>query len=136
MRNLRWTLPLACCKVGLDRPLIPAAFVANLFRSARVSRPRRLTDRRSPGHAPTVGDWETSACRGRAGQEALAEPAKGGEVRVLVRRRSPDFVRRGSPDPAVRPTVVAIDEWRGCLDRRYKRRCLGFAAAFIGGHPP
>ena len=22
---------LACCKVGLDRPLIPAAFVANLF---------------------------------------------------------------------------------------------------------
>jgi hypothetical protein len=33
------TLALACCKVGLDRPLIPTAFVANLFRSARVSRP-------------------------------------------------------------------------------------------------
>jgi hypothetical protein len=32
---------LACCKVGLDRLLIPAAFVANLFRSARVSRLRR-----------------------------------------------------------------------------------------------
>src|SRR5271166_1103532 len=30
---------VACCKVGLDRPLIPTAFVANLFRSARVSRP-------------------------------------------------------------------------------------------------
>ena len=30
---------LACGKVGLDRPLIPAAFVANLFRSARVCRP-------------------------------------------------------------------------------------------------
>ena len=29
----------ACCKVGLDRPLIPAAFVANLFRSARARRP-------------------------------------------------------------------------------------------------
>ena len=25
MRNLRWTLPLACCNVGLDRPLIPTA---------------------------------------------------------------------------------------------------------------
>jgi len=31
-------LGLACCKVGLDRPLIRTAFVANLFRSARVSR--------------------------------------------------------------------------------------------------
>ena len=31
---------LACCKVGLDRPLIPTALVANLFRSARVSRSR------------------------------------------------------------------------------------------------
>src|SRR5208337_2928814 len=30
---------LACCNVGLGRPLIPTAFVANLFRSARVSRP-------------------------------------------------------------------------------------------------
>jgi len=27
------SVPLACCKVGLDRPLIPSAFVANLFRS-------------------------------------------------------------------------------------------------------
>ncbi len=35
----------ACCKVGLDRPLIPTAFLANLFRSARVSRPRRSVDR-------------------------------------------------------------------------------------------
>ena len=33
---------LACCKVGLDRPLIRTAFVTNLFRSAAVSRPRRL----------------------------------------------------------------------------------------------
>ena len=30
---------LACCKVGLDRPLIPTIVVADLFRSARVSRP-------------------------------------------------------------------------------------------------
>src|SRR5208337_2325833 len=29
---------LACCKVGLERPLIPTAVVANLFRSARVFR--------------------------------------------------------------------------------------------------
>jgi hypothetical protein len=28
-------------------------------RSARVSRPRRSADRTSPGHAPTIGDWET-----------------------------------------------------------------------------
>jgi len=47
---------LACCKVGLDRPLIPPAFVANLFRSAKVSRPRRSAGRRSPGDAPTVGE--------------------------------------------------------------------------------
>src|SRR5208337_1451270 len=38
----------ACCKVGLDRPLIPTVFVANLFRSARVCRPRRSPDRGSP----------------------------------------------------------------------------------------
>src|SRR5271157_5328620 len=68
--------------VGLDRPLIPAALVANWFRSARVSlprrpafgsarvsRPRRSTDRGSPGDAPSVGDWETVGRRGRAGQE-------------------------------------------------------------------
>src|SRR5271157_4241872 len=75
----------ACCQVGLDRPLVPAAFVANLFRSARVSRhrrsafgsarvsrPRRLADRGSPGDAPPVGDWETVGRRGRAGQETTA----------------------------------------------------------------
>jgi hypothetical protein len=39
---------LECCKVGLDRPLIPTAFVANLFRSARVSLPRPHADRRPP----------------------------------------------------------------------------------------
>src|SRR5271157_354612 len=42
---------LACCKVGLDRPLIPTAVVAILFRSARVFRwgaaGRGLGDRRS-----------------------------------------------------------------------------------------
>ena len=56
-------------------PLIPAAFLANLFRSARVSRHRRSADRRSPGDAPTVGDWETCGRRGRAGQKTLPEPA-------------------------------------------------------------
>src|SRR5271157_3738399 len=58
MRNLRRTLPLACCKVGLDRPLIPAAFVANLFRSARVSRPRRSAVSFGEGlPTPPVGPW-------------------------------------------------------------------------------
>jgi len=35
------------------------------FRSARVSRPRRSADRRSPRDAPTVGDWDTCVRRGR-----------------------------------------------------------------------
>src|SRR5271157_2901739 len=82
-------------RVGLDRPLIPAALVANWFRSARVSLPRRpafgsarvsrsrrSADRGSPGDAPPVGDWETCVRRGRAGQEALAKPTKGDEWRV------------------------------------------------------
>jgi hypothetical protein len=56
---------LACCKVGLGCPLIPTAFVADLFRSARVTRPRRSADRRSPGDAPTVGDWATRGRRGK-----------------------------------------------------------------------
>ena len=58
---------LTCCKVGLQRPLIPTAFVANWFRSARVSRPRRSANRRSPGDAPTVGDWESRGRRGAPG---------------------------------------------------------------------
>ena len=40
--ELRARARVACRKVGLDRPLIPTAFVANLFRLARVSRPRRF----------------------------------------------------------------------------------------------
>ncbi len=72
LRNHAGGVALACCKVGLDRPLIPTAFVAKLFRSARVSRSRRSADRGSPGDAPPVGDWETCVQRGRAGQEATA----------------------------------------------------------------
>src|SRR5271157_5638962 len=63
----------ACCKVGLDRPLIPTVFVANLLRSARVSRPCRSADRTSPGDTPTVGDRESVGRRGRAG---LPTPAR------------------------------------------------------------
>ncbi len=59
-------------KLDLTSPLIPTAVVANLFRSARVSRPRRSTHRRSPRDAPTVGDWETWGRRDRAGQETTA----------------------------------------------------------------
>jgi len=54
---------LACCKVGLDRPLIRTAFVANLIRSARVS---------SPAVWPTVG-LEVTRRRPGTGRPALAE---------------------------------------------------------------
>jgi len=94
---------VARCKVGLDRPLIPTAFVANLFRwarvsrprrsafrSARVSRPRRSTDRGSPGDAPPVGNCGR---RGRAGQETVPEPAW---------RRQPKVAAIGQSDPLPR----------------------------------
>jgi len=81
---------LACCDVGLVRPLIPTAFVANLFRSARGSRPCRSADRGSPGDAPTVGDCGR---RGRAGQETLPEPAW---------RRQPQVTAMGQSDPLPR----------------------------------
>jgi len=55
-----------------SRTLIPTAVVANLFRSARLSRPRRSADRSPPRDAPTVGDWETYGHRGQAGQETTA----------------------------------------------------------------
>ncbi len=42
--------------------------VSKMF-TAVVSRPRRSADRRFPGDAPTVGDWETGGRRGRADQE-------------------------------------------------------------------
>src|SRR5271166_271878 len=47
---------LACCKVDLERPLIPTAVVANLFRSARVFR-----------WGAVGGDWETGGHRGWSG---------------------------------------------------------------------
>jgi len=128
------------------------ASARSLRSSASTARLRRV---RSPGHAPTAGDWETCGRTGRAGQETLPEPGtrasgrqslcgcQGGsrsgptpqerpgcamrprqarwsarsEAVVLGRRRlrssHPDtrlLVRRGSPDPAVGPTGVAIDE--------------------------
>jgi len=49
-------------------------------RSARVCRPRRSADRRSPGDAPTIGTRETCGQRGRAGQETLPEPARRGRA--------------------------------------------------------
>ncbi len=66
-------LGLACCKVGLDRPLIRTAFAANLFRSARVP------------HAavwPTVG-LQVTRRRPGTGRPALAEDG-------LVRRTLPE----------------------------------------------
>jgi|GEM_PF-3582309 len=101
----RSRLTLAVCKVGLDRPLIPTAFVANLVRSARISRPRRSADRGSPGNAPMVGDWETCGRGGRAGQEALPEPVfeVPGSSRVAAADRTSISSTRGSfrtPAPA------------------------------------
>jgi len=79
----------ASCQVGLDRPLIPAAFVANLFRSARASRPRRSADRGlvrrgSPDPAvwPTVG-LQVTHRRSGTGSPSAAEDG-------LVRRPLPD----------------------------------------------
>ncbi len=63
---------------------------AKSLRSARVSRPRRSTDRRSPGDAPTAGD---GGRRGRAGQETLPEPA---------RMRQPQVTAIGQSDPLPR----------------------------------
>ncbi len=91
---------LACCKVGLDRPLIPTAFVANLFRSARVSRPRRSADWRSPVDALTFGDWETCGRSGRAGQETLPGPAfeVSGSSRAAAADRSLEALAPGHRD--------------------------------------
>jgi len=84
-------LTLACCKVGLDRPLIPTAFVADLFRSARlfrprrsafrsarVSRPRRPADRGSPGDAPPVGGLgdRRSQRTGGSGEPCPNQPSR------------------------------------------------------------
>jgi hypothetical protein len=119
MRNLRWTLPPACCKVGLDRPLIPTAFIANLFRSARVSRPRRsafgsarvsrprrLADRGSPGDAPTVGD---GGRRGRAGQETVPEPARRRQPQVTALGQSDHLPRTPHGQGTVRRQRFGVD---------------------------
>src|SRR5208283_5126142 len=59
---------LACCKVGLDRPLIPTAVVVNLFRSPRVFRRGR---RRSGTGRPAVTE-------DGAGQETTARTREKG----------------------------------------------------------
>ncbi len=50
---------MACCKVGLDRPPIPTAFVVKLFRWAAVSKPRRSAFRSArvskPRRSTTLG---------------------------------------------------------------------------------
>src|SRR5271157_3888408 len=40
--------------------------------SGRASRPRRSADGRSPGDAPTVGNWKIHGRRGRAGHKTTA----------------------------------------------------------------
>ena len=66
---------LACCKVGLDRPLIPTAFVANLLRSPRVARPT----------VRPTGGLQVRCRRSGTGRPAVAEDGR---------------VRRPLPEPA------------------------------------
>ena len=103
---------LACCRVVLDRSLIPTAFVADMFRSARVPGPLPFGSSFgeglqtppcgrpwSPGDAPTVGDWETRSRRGRRVRRPLPEPAP----HELPGRG----VRTNSPTPDRRPDAPA-----------------------------
>ena len=69
---------LACCKVGLDRPLIPGAFVANLFRSPRVARPT----------VRPTGGLQVRRRRSGTGRPAVAED---GRVRVRAGGVRPSF---------------------------------------------
>ncbi len=57
LRNDAGDVALVCCKVGLDRSLIPTAFVANLFRSARVSRSWPNRPSRSLVQEPMGSRW-------------------------------------------------------------------------------
>src|SRR5271157_55539 len=66
--------------------------------SARASQPRRSADLRPPGDAPTVGDWETSGRRGRAGQETTARTKV-----TSVRLSSMTNRRRQARKPALLP---------------------------------
>jgi hypothetical protein len=59
----------------VDRPLIRAAFVANLICSAMLFRPRPSADHWSSCDAPTAGEWQTCGRTGRAGQDTLPVPA-------------------------------------------------------------
>src|SRR5271157_6645085 len=67
---------VACCKVGLDRPLIPTAVVANLFRSARVFRwraaGRGLGERRSQSTGGS-GDHCPNQRKGEFRQPSMPE---------------------------------------------------------------
>ncbi len=86
---------LACCKVGLDRPLIPAAFAANLFRSARVSRLRAdgrgLEDGRSQ-RTGGAGDH----CPNQSSRY-LVEAAQRRQIGAW--RRQPQVTAIGQSDP-------------------------------------
>ena len=136
----RSRLTLAVCKVGLDRPLIPTAFVANLVRSARVSRPRRSADRGSPGNAPMVGDWETCGRGGRAGQEALPEPVfeVPGSSRVAAADRSLEAPAAGRRDGTIRsrasyPTGKGASVVKGSVSTRRGSEESGTNAPFWPG---
>ena len=106
------------CGVG---PSEPCAHARGHIRSARVSRPRRSTDRRSPGNAPTVGD---GGRRGRVGQEALAEPAwKHSQVTAM-----------GQSDPCLVPhTGNGATVVRGLVSTRRGSEELGMIAPFWPG---
>jgi len=108
-------------RVGRPRPNRRES-AAKSLRSARVSRPRRSADRRSPGDGPTVG---VGGRRGRAGQETVPEPAW---------RASPRSPRSDSPIPCLVPhTGIGASIVRGLVSTRRGSEELGMIARFWPG---
>src|SRR5208337_5295360 len=88
-----------------------------LFRSGNAEAVDKACKRATVGRLPA--ERRLCALRGARLARASAPGVRG------LRPGIPGRGRGGEPDQAA-PAFgeVAIDEWRGCLDRRYKRRCL------------
>ena len=103
---------LACCKVGLDCPLIRTAFAANLFRSAAVSRPCRSPDRGSP----------VTHRRPRSGKGSLLNSASltprplASSVYVHV-LEAPSPLKRSISVTSLFPSLVHGKGWLGKMER-------------------
>jgi hypothetical protein len=80
-------MALACCKVGLDRPQIPTALVANWFRSARVRRPY-------PNHRESAAKSPSPLAKWGYGGVPMA--------RHMARVSQPQVTAMGQSDPLPR----------------------------------